>query len=378
MCQDRCLAFSLSAATAAGALPEQNARVKMLKRPTRLVAAVAAAGTICALGAATAASASATGPWSGRIGPVPGAFTNAAPSLASVTFGASSTFNTVVAWRGQTGGKILYKASPALGVKGDWTKLASIPGANTSSAPSIAAYRDPNGREAVLAVWRATKGNTIDYAQGETVAGGTITWTAVSALPVNALNVTDAAPAVFFPAHRYAALVAFRGPHEHIRFITGIPSKRGFKWSASSVVNTTAVAATGPAIAEVQTSTAAGSVYVFWKDTKSTNISYSTTPDPLTIATGLKWTTPVILAGSDTSDAPAASSVGPHGAGPLLLAYKAPHNTSILYRTLSGGTWSAAAVVPSASTTVSPALLGTKLANASPGTAGNIFFHIYS
>jgi hypothetical protein len=378
MCQDRSLAFSLSAATAAGALPEQNARVKMLKRSTRLVAAVAAAGTICALGAATAASASATGPWSGRVGPVPGAFTNAAPSLASVTFGASSTFNTVVAWRGQAGGKILYKSSPALGVKGDWTPLASVPGASTSSAPSIAAYRDPNGREAVVAVWRATKGNTIDYAQGETEGNHQITWTAVSALPKSTLNVTDAAPAVFFPAHRYAALVAFRGPHDHIRFITGIPSKRGFKWSASSVVNTTAVAATGPAIAEVQTSTAAGSVYVFWKDQKSTNISYSTTPDPLTIATGLKWSVPVILAGSDTSNAPAASSVGPHGAGPLLLAYKAPHNTSILYRTLSGGTWSAAAVVPTASTTVSPALLGTKLANTSPGTAGNIFFHIYS
>ena len=63
---------------------------------------------------------------------------------------------------------------------------------------------------------------------------------------------------------------------------------------------------------------------------------------------------------------------------PLLLAYKAPHNTAVLYRTLTGGTWSAAAVVPGAATTVSPALLGTKLANTNPGTAGNIFFHIYS
>ncbi len=59
----------------------------MLNRPmSSLATAVAAAGTVCALGAATAAAAAPSAPrsWSGPKGPVPHAFSNATPGLTRI------------------------------------------------------------------------------------------------------------------------------------------------------------------------------------------------------------------------------------------------------------------------------------------------------
>jgi len=110
-----------------------------------------------------------------------------------------------------------------------------------------------------------------------------------------------------------------------------------------------------------------------------TQISYAATAgDPLAAAGAVKWTPVTDLAGSTTSGIPAASAVGPHGTGPLLLAYKAPHTIHVLYRTLAGGTWSAPATVPGAQTVTGPALLRGQLATTSPTSAGNIFFHFFS
>lgn len=345
----------------------------MLTR-SRLVVAVAAAGTLCALGAASAASASG---WSGRIGPVPRAFTNASPALTTVPFGNSTQTQTVVAWKNQGGTRIFWEASPTIGVKSSWSPKAEIPGAVGASAPSIASYRDPNGRNAVLAVWRGN-GGRIKYAQGETLAGQQITWTAVGTLPKSQWNVSSLSPAVFFPLHRYVALIAFRGPHNHIRYIEGTPFHRGFKWSASTQVSTTVEASSGPAIAETQTSTSKGQIFVFWKGRHTSQINYATTTDPLAAGGKVAWTPATALTGSVSSAAPAASALGPHGAGPLMLAYKVPHGAHVDFRTLSGGVWSAPAAVPSSQTVFGPALVRGELATTSATSAGNIFFHVFS
>jgi hypothetical protein len=348
----------------------------MLKR-SRLVAAVAVAGTICALGAASAASAAPPPGWSGKIGPVPHAFTNGSPALTTVSFGNTSDTQTLVAWKGQGGAHIWYAASPTIGVKSSWSPRAEIPGAVGNSAPSIASYRDPNGRNAVLAVWRGN-GGRIKYAQGETQFGQTITWTAVGTLPKSQWNVSSLSPAVFFPLHRYVAVVAFRGPHNHIRYIEGIPSHRGFKWSASTQVSTTVEASSGPAIAEVQTTTSKGQIFVFWKGLHTNQINYSTTTDPLAAGGKVAWTAATALTGSVSSAAPAASSVGPHGSGAMMLAYKVPHHAHVDFRTLSGGVWSSPAAVPSSQTVFGPALVRGELATTSATSAGNIFFHVFS
>lgn len=347
----------------------------MLKRP-KLVAAVAVASTICALGAATAASASATGSWSGRIGPVPKAFTNASPALTTVSFGTSPVTQTVVAWKGQGNAHVFYAASPAIRVHKSWSARAEIPGAASTQAPSIASYRDPNGREALLAVWRGS-GGLIQYAQGETKAGQKISWTGVSTLPKSIYSTTDAPPAVSFALDRYVAVVAYRGPFDHIRYIEGVPSRRGFKWSNSHEISTTAVSSSGPAIAEQQNATGHGTIFVFWKGHGTNQINYASAADPLAAEGHVAWTL-ATLTGSVTSATPAASALGAHGTGGLMLAYKAPHTTRVLYRTLTGGTWSAPLAVPSTSTVYGPALVRGELATTSPTSAGNIFFHVFS
>jgi hypothetical protein len=348
----------------------------MLKRHTyKLAAAVVAAGAVCALGAASAATASA-GPWSGRIGPVPGANTDASPALTAVTFGTSSVTQTLVAWKGDGNAHIWYAASPAIGVHKSWSARAAIPGAASTAAPAIASYRDPNGREAVLAVWRGT-GGLINLAQGETEAGQQITWTAVSTLPESIYSTTDAAPAVYFAQDRYAAVVAYRGPHDHIRYIEGFPAGRGFKWSDSFEVSPTAVADSGPAIAEQQTGTARGTLSIFWKDAKTGEVSYASTTDPLAAPGKAVWTF-ALVPGSATSDNPAASALGLHAAGPLLLTYKAPHGTHIWYQELTSTGWSAAAVVPTTSTVYGPALYRGELATTNATSAGPIYFHLFS
>lgn len=347
----------------------------MFKRhTTRLAATVVAAGAICALGAASAYAAPAG--WSGRIGPVPRAFTNASPALTTVTFGSSSQNQTLVAWKGDGNAHIFYQASPTIGVKKSWSPKVAIPGAASTAAPAVASYRDPNGRAAVVAVWRGN-GGLVQYAQGETEAGQKIVWTSVSTLPVNLYSTTDAAPAVFFAQDRYVAVVAYRGPHEHIRFIEGVPSHRGFVWSASQEVSPTAVANSGPSIAELQTRTGHGLLGLFWRDKATGGISYASTTDPLAAATSVKWTIGDVP-GAKTSDNPAASALGQHGTGNLMLAYKAAHGAHINYQTLSTSGWSAPAAVPSTSTVYGPALIRGELATTSASSAGNIYFHVFS
>src|SRR5258708_27249910 len=101
----------------------------MLHRPKAgLVAVAAAAGTVCALAAASAAIA-ANPPWSKNNPPVPGAFTNATPGLASIVLTNGNVPGTFVIWKGQFNSKIQYKfkidGSP-------WSKTATIPVAETT------------------------------------------------------------------------------------------------------------------------------------------------------------------------------------------------------------------------------------------------------
>ncbi len=350
----------------------------MLRTPkSRLASAVAVAAAVCALGATTAASAAPapSGPWSGRVGPVPRAFTDATPAMTTVSFPHSPNFRTLVAWKGQAGKHVFYEYSPAGGHA--WSRLAGIPGAKTSAAPSVASYTDPNGREAVLAAWKGRGGSRIFYSQGETLGNGTVRWTAAAMLPASRYTTTGTAPTVFFPAHSYKAVIAYKGPFNHIRYIIGTPRHRGFAWSNSHWIAPNAVASSSAGIGELQSGTSRGQIFVFWKGYRTGQVFFSSTPDPITVAKGLTWSAVAPLAGSVTSAAPAASAVGPHGTGPLLLVYKGLGSVHVLYRTLAGITWSAPALVPSTQTTYGPALLRGILATTSPTSAGNIFFHDY-
>jgi len=362
----------------------------MLNRPkSRLVAAAAVAGTVCALAAAgSAAAAPATSLWFSPKNPIPNAFTNASPGLAAF-YNASNVRGTFVVWKGQNNNKVMYKYR--IGSK--WSPSAAIPGGKTSAGPAAAFYTDPLSKNAELVVWKALNSDTIYYSTGEVTKKGTLNWTTPRSImvPGDTLATTDEGPAVIFPLNSTHArcIIAWRGPAHHVRYELGTPSHRLFTfdsshWIQPGTVTSKTTTSNAPALAEVLDTSGNGLVYVFWKaDGKGTAISYASTPDLK--ATGLQgdksipWTLlgPVPLA--DSTSGPAASSVNTHGFGPLLLAYKGPGGLSIRYQTLSGGVWSAYAYVtgPNNTTTQGPALINGTLANISPTSSGRIYLHYY-
>lgn len=362
----------------------------MLRSPlTRLATAVTVAGTICALGAG-AAMAAPTLPWSGPSRPVPGAFTGDSPALSNITFPGPLGQGTLVAWRGRGGsGHMFYKyTTPAL--HGHWSKTGEIRTAETSSPPAIRQYKDPLGRNALLAVWTGPADHHIWYSQGETQVNGTISWTAPIALPPGvALTNTIEGPSLIFPNNRNLVVVAWRGPGNHVRYSIGTPHGRAFTWSASHPVPGNPPSPTSahctidpctsatPALAEVQTGTATGTLYVVWKQLGTKEVLYSTVTDNgATVWSHLVWAGPFQDVSAATLTAPTVSAVGLHG--PLLLAFKAPFNTHVRFQTFAGGVWSAVGTVPATRTANAPALLGGLLANTTPTTAGNIILHHFS
>ena len=359
----------------------------MSRRPmTRLAIAAAAAGTICALGA-TAASAAPNATWSGPR-TVPGAITNDSPTASSISFPVVNGQGKIVGWRGRgASGPILYKYKVPGLHKGHWSAVGKVPG-STSSAPAFASYTDPYGHSAVLAVWTGPQDHHIWFSQGETRANGTISWKAATVLPKTVADTnTTNGPAVLFPSHTYRVIISWRGPANHVRFTIGTPRRRSFIFASSRVVpgpNVTktckSAPCTGntPALAEVSSSSSAGTIYFFWRQLSTRAVLSATTADSAANLDKPAFTAPAKVPGAATIESPAASDTGINGFGELLLAYKAPLSTAVHFQTLSGGVWSAPATVPTTHTTVAPALLFNELATTTPATDGNIVLHVFT
>ena len=256
-----------------------------------------------------------------------------------MTFGSSAQNQTLVAWKGQGGAHIFYQASPTIGVKKSWSAKAEIPGAASTAALAVASYQTPTAARrwspcgVETAAWCSTprvRPWPARRSSGRASPRCPRTSTAPPTPPRRCSSLQD----------RYVAVVAYRGPHDPIRFIEGVPSHRGFTWrSASQEVSPTAVANSGPTIAELQTGTGHGILGVFWRDKATGGISYAATTAPLAASTSGTWTI-ADVPGAKTSDNPAASALGQHGTGPLILAYKAAHGAHIKYQTLTTSGWS--------------------------------------
>lgn len=177
-------------------------------------------------------------------------------------------------------------------------------------------------------------------------------------------------------------IVAWKGPFSHVRYSVGTPGKRGFTWTPSDWLSSAPVTETSaaPALAEVRTGTAKGTLYVFWKDVKNNRVHYATTSDPLNFggSSHLTWSSAKVVSGAATNAGPAASALGSHGFGPLLVAYKVPGALNVRFQTLTGSVSSLSAIVPGASTAVGPSLLSNRLATTSSDTSGSIVFRFYS
>jgi hypothetical protein len=359
---------------------------------SRLLAVAAAAGTVCAMGTAGVALAGSLTNWTGGKNPVPGAFTNATPALAQY-FNNSNVPGTFIAWKAQRGGAIYYRATA-----GGKTTAGAIPGAETSAGPAAAFYPDPLSKNAEIVVWKALHSDAILYSTGEVTAANTLTWTKPRNIAVKGDKAaqSDEGPSVAFAINSPNArvIIAWRGPGHHVRYQLGVPTGRFFSFDPSDWISggsklfETTTSST-PALAEVvNQSTGNGTIYVFWKaDGKSELISYASTPDPKNVGPVGK-TIPWTLLGTVPNGAstqasstagPSATSINPHGFGPLLLAYKGPTGEAIRYQTLTGTFWSNFAYVTGTNnrTTLAPAVLNSTLANVSNTISARIYLHIY-
>lgn len=368
----------------------------MRLKKSRLLAVAAAAGTVCALGTAGVALAGPLTHWTGGKNPVPGAFTNATPALAQY-YNNSNLPGTFIAWKAQRGGAIYYRATA-----GGKTTSGTIPGAQTSAGPAAAFYPDPLTKNAELVVWKALRSDAILYSTGEVTAANKLSWTTPRTIAVSGDKgaVTDEGPAVAFALNSPNArvVIAWRGPGHHVRYELGTPVGRLFSFDPSNWISggsklfETTTSST-PTLAEVvNQATGNGLIYVFWKadgkGPKSTLISYASTPDlknkGLQGNKSIPWTLRgFVPSGASTKAAstsgPAATSVSPHGFGPLLLAYKGPGGENVRYQTLTGTFWSDYSFVTgtNSKTTLAPAVLNSTLANVSNTISARIYLHTY-
>ncbi len=366
---------------------------------SRLVAAAAAAGTVCAVAAAGTAMAAPTPLWSKHNPAVPNAYTNTTPALSAIDVnGLQGTF---LAWKGQYNNRVKYK----ININGKWHADGVIPGAATNTSPSAALFATNKGREAVFVAWKSIGGgglSTIKYSDGVVNNNGSIKWTWPVIMPGGLYSETSASPAVLFPVNSKLAqvIVSYRGPLNHVRVEIGTesgPNGRKFTWGTKTVksaaIGTGTAFTTGaqPALTEILGAGGNGTIYVFWKGlTVTASISYASTPDLAStgldgVAT-LTWTPlgPVPDSGdvgdlAQTTGSPAVASATKDGNGPLLLAYKGPSGFSIRFQTFDGTTWSQPHLFVNGSnntTALGPALVHGTLANVSR-TDGRIFLHHY-
>jgi hypothetical protein len=359
---------------------------------SRLVAAAAVAGTVCALAAAGAASASPV--WSKSAPAIPHSYTNATPGLGS--FFQNNVSGTFVVWKGQLSSDVYYRYK----VSGKWSPVRAIPGAHTNSSPAAAFYTNAQSKASEFVAWKALKSNTIFYATGLIGSGrnSALSWTSARSIAVKGDThaFSDTGPSVLFPLNspNGRVIISWRGPGHHVRYELGTESgkyKRLFNFDASQWISgNTATSKTttsgAPSLAEQIAPNGNGLVYVFWKaDGSGKAISYASTPDlagtGLTGSKTVPWTLLGQVPGAVSTSSPAASDLSPtHGNGALMVAYKGPSGDYIRYQLFNGTSWTSYAFVTgkNRTTAIGPALLGRLLVNDSPTSNGLMYQHGYT
>jgi hypothetical protein len=372
----------------------------MRLKKTGLVAAAAVTGTVCALGAAGAASAGTV--WSKTAPRIPGSYTNASPGLAS--FEQNNVFGgTFVVWKGQLSNDVYYRYK----VDGKWSAVRAVPNAHTNSSPAAAFYTNAQSQPSELIAWKALHSTTIWYTTaliGSTPGGALTGWTSPRSIAVKGdkLAYSDTGPSILFPINSPGArvIITWRGPGHHVRYELGSESGKNdrlFTFDASNWISggttTKSTTTSGtPSLAEQVGANGNGTVYVFWKaDGNGKGISYARIPDnkgglDVNSKGQVTWKLLGGVPGADSTSAPVASNLDPvQATGQVMLAYKGPGGDFIRYQLLtlsSTGTtsWSSVAFVsgPDNTTAIGPGLLGNTLVNVSPTSSGDMYVHTYT
>ncbi len=177
---------------------------------------------------------------------------------------------------------------------------------------------------------------------------------------------TSTGPTVFSVLHSGDVFLAWAASNTHrVDYVVGRIAGRSIIWGEIAHIPG-ALATAAPAVSEASTSGAAGRIYVLWRRPNSGLIAGAATADPLS---GHQAWTPISSA-IQTGAAPAATAIGANGSYPLLVVYRAPKGSQLLYATINAAgplTHKASWTVPKLSSQVGGALLPGILAATDPG-----------
>lgn len=275
--------------------------------------------------------------WDPELGPVPGALTNTAPALASVSL-ASHRSSLLLFWTGPAEGTagfhISYQTSLNLR-KNTWSKPNLVASGKplTLTRPAASPI-GPTASGQVIVAWKNPADHRLLYAIGQETKDGVLSWNPVAAIPQAA---AASGPSVYRPQHSNLILVTWQAASGHaVDYIVGFPSPAGgVKWEAPGSIPRAAATGT-PAIAEASTSSQDGLLYVLWQlPGSSGQIDFATTPDSL--LGQARWSAPRALPPSIRTGAPpSAQALGKSMTTyPLLIVFRARRGAALSWTTLS-------------------------------------------
>jgi|HubBroStandDraft_1064217.scaffolds.fasta_scaffold07612_4 hypothetical protein len=141
--------------------------------------------------------------WPGGARTVPGAFTSSGPTVFSLLY-SDSVF---VTWEAAGGHQVSYIVGQIKGNSIRWGAVSRIPGADTTSAPSVAEARTGPGQGQLYVFWRAPGGKITGARTADLPPRGVAQWT-----PLRSALASGAGPAVaaIGSGNSYPLLVVYR------------------------------------------------------------------------------------------------------------------------------------------------------------------------
>lgn len=273
--------------------------------------------------------------WSAELGPVPNALTNTAPALATLSLPGRKT-RLLLFWTDANGSSGVFHIDVQTALRprrNQWSRPALVDGGKTAtlSRPAAAPIGKPGAGQVIVA-WKLPASPQIFYSVGQAGQGSTLRWGGIFAVP-GAL--TSDGPAVYSAQVSGAVIVVWKAAKgDAIDFIVGMPAGiNGVKWGQTGQIPRAATTTT-PAITEASTGKGAGQILVVWKGTgRPAPIQFATTADPLRFSP--KWTAPRTLpAKVRTRAAPSAQAIGAGAAFPVLVVFQGVSGSTLFYVTM--------------------------------------------
>jgi hypothetical protein len=136
------------------------------------------------------------------------ALTGSRPSAAP--FGAAASGQVVVVWKDASSSQVLYSIGQAgKGSSLTWSAISAVPGATTTQGPSV--YR-PQNSDVILVTWKAAKGRAVDDVVGFSTPAGGLKWGKVGIIPGAATTSTPTIAEVSTGKGRGQVYVFWKGP----------------------------------------------------------------------------------------------------------------------------------------------------------------------